>query len=328
MVPARNESGFLSACLASIRAQDYPNLQIVVVDGGSTDDTVDVVRRHMARRHADRAGAADRAGPSRVAQPWRSPRPAAAGWSAWTRTPRSTRTYVRTAVTRLAGGLAGAASAAARTGSDARRPDAPSRWPWPAGFGVGNSTYHHGTELQEVDHIPFGAYPVALVRELGGWDERLVANEDFEFDYRLRRAGGRLLFDPDLRDRLALPAVDPGPVPAVPALRPRQGRRRRAAPGLAGPAAPRAARCSSPTWSAALAVALRRPRLAQAMLAPYAVALVAESVTARAAPGPAGPSRLRVPAAIVAMHVGWGLGFWSGLGRRARSYAKGASRAG
>ena len=65
-------------------------------------------------------------------------------------------------------------------------------------LGVGGSAYHHGTRPQEVDHLPFGAYPTALVRELGGWDENLVANEDFEFDYRLREAGHPLLFDPGL----------------------------------------------------------------------------------------------------------------------------------
>ena len=46
-------------------------------------------------------------------------------------------------------------------------------------FGVGNSKYHHSTEVEEVDHVPFGAYPVDVIRDLGGWDEDLVANEDF-----------------------------------------------------------------------------------------------------------------------------------------------------
>ena len=101
-------------------------------------------------------------------------------------------------------------------------------------FGVGNSTYHHGTQVQEVDHIPFGAYPVELVRELGGWDETLTANEDFEFDYRLRRAGQAAAVRPGDRHRLALPAVDPGAVRAVPPLRSRQGRRRRLHPDSMG----------------------------------------------------------------------------------------------
>src|SRR5680860_297278 len=48
VVPARNEERFLGACLDSVQAQDYPALQIVVVDGASTDATVGIVRARMA----------------------------------------------------------------------------------------------------------------------------------------------------------------------------------------------------------------------------------------------------------------------------------------
>lgn len=63
VVPARNESGVLHACLSAIRAQDYdqpsdtrrsrseqasPRLRIVVVDDGSTDGTGDIAREHAA----------------------------------------------------------------------------------------------------------------------------------------------------------------------------------------------------------------------------------------------------------------------------------------
>src|SRR3954447_20944592 len=48
VVPARNEERALGATLTALRSQDHRNLQIVVVDGGSTDSTVEVIRRHMA----------------------------------------------------------------------------------------------------------------------------------------------------------------------------------------------------------------------------------------------------------------------------------------
>jgi glycosyltransferase involved in cell wall biosynthesis len=66
-------------------------------------------------------------------------------------------------------------------------------------FGVGGSAYHYAQEPASVDHIPFGAYPVELLRDMGGWNETLVANEDFELDYRIRRSGGVLLLDPSMR---------------------------------------------------------------------------------------------------------------------------------
>ena len=78
-------------------------------------------------------------------------------------------------------------------------------------FGVGNSTYHYGVAPQTVDHIPFGAYPRAVIEEVGGWDESLLANEDYEFDHRIREAGYELLFDPQMviawECRQSIPAV-------------------------------------------------------------------------------------------------------------------------
>jgi cellulose synthase/poly-beta-1,6-N-acetylglucosamine synthase-like glycosyltransferase len=46
IVPAYNEATRIRACLASLRAQDYPadKLEIIVVDNGSTDDTFDILR--------------------------------------------------------------------------------------------------------------------------------------------------------------------------------------------------------------------------------------------------------------------------------------------
>jgi hypothetical protein len=55
--------------------------------------------------------------------------------------------------------------------------------------GVGGSTYHQGTSVREVEHVPFGCYRTEVARQIGGWDERLVVNQDLEFDHRLRRAG-------------------------------------------------------------------------------------------------------------------------------------------
>ena len=41
IVPARNEAEALRSCLKSLLAQDYQNLQIIVVDDRSTDSTAE-----------------------------------------------------------------------------------------------------------------------------------------------------------------------------------------------------------------------------------------------------------------------------------------------
>jgi cellulose synthase/poly-beta-1,6-N-acetylglucosamine synthase-like glycosyltransferase/peptidoglycan/xylan/chitin deacetylase (PgdA/CDA1 family) len=45
IVPAYNEQKGIAACVRSLAAVDYPNVEIVVVDDGSTDDTAAVVAR-------------------------------------------------------------------------------------------------------------------------------------------------------------------------------------------------------------------------------------------------------------------------------------------
>jgi glycosyltransferase involved in cell wall biosynthesis len=194
MVPAHNEAGFLSDCLASIRAQDYPALQIVVVDSASTDSTADIVRKHQQEDDRIELVQVDRTGIPRALNSGLAR--ARGKWlvrvDAHSTVPRH---YVSTAVCRLRegcwGGVGGRKDGVGRTPAGRAIAVAMS-----SRLGVGNSTYHFGTSVQEVDHLPFGAYPVDVVRELGGWDQNLVANEDFEFDYRLRRSGRALLFDP------------------------------------------------------------------------------------------------------------------------------------
>jgi glycosyltransferase involved in cell wall biosynthesis len=45
LIPARDEEGNLSDCLDTIRAQSYPDLEIIVVDDRSTDATPEIARR-------------------------------------------------------------------------------------------------------------------------------------------------------------------------------------------------------------------------------------------------------------------------------------------
>ena len=50
LIPARNEEGSIALCLDALLAQDYPNLEIIVLDDDSTDGTAPVVRGRGDRR--------------------------------------------------------------------------------------------------------------------------------------------------------------------------------------------------------------------------------------------------------------------------------------
>jgi succinoglycan biosynthesis protein ExoA len=309
VIPARDEERFLGRCLDAVRKQDYDNLQIVVVDGGSTDATLEIVRDQMTADerielvHNPRQGI-----------PISLNLGLAAARGRWLVRMDAHSTvdpsYVRLAVDRLAeerwGGVGGRKDGVGET---------------PAGraiaaalgsrFGVGNSMYHHGVAPQEVDHIPFGAYPMEMVRSLGGWNEELPVNEDFEFDYRVRASGRRLLFDPAMtirwHSRQSISDLF------------RQYRRYgrgKVDVALLHPDSMSPRHFLPPALVAYLAATAilgwRRPRRLLALNAPYLMALTAASVqTARKLDSPA--ERANVPLAFLAMHIGWGLGFWSAV---------------
>jgi len=48
LVPARNEEENIESCVTSLQQQDYPNLEILVLDDNSTDDTAEIVQRIAA----------------------------------------------------------------------------------------------------------------------------------------------------------------------------------------------------------------------------------------------------------------------------------------
>ncbi len=46
MTPSLNQGRYLEEAIESVLAQDYPRIEHIVVDGGSTDETLDVLARH------------------------------------------------------------------------------------------------------------------------------------------------------------------------------------------------------------------------------------------------------------------------------------------
>ena len=66
-------------------------------------------------------------------------------------------------------------------------------------FGVGNGLFRIGTkEPKYVDTVPFGAYKREVFNKIGLFNEKLIRNQDLEFNLRLKKAGGEILLVPEI----------------------------------------------------------------------------------------------------------------------------------
>ena len=65
-------------------------------------------------------------------------------------------------------------------------------------LGVGDALYRHAKEPASVDTVPFGAWRRTLLDKVGGYDESLLTNEDYEFNARIRQSGGKIWLDPSI----------------------------------------------------------------------------------------------------------------------------------
>lgn len=210
IVPVRNEAANIVSCVRSILAQDVSGgLEVIVADGRSTDGTAGL---------ADSAGAIVVDNPREITPAGLNEALAAASGEV---------------IVRFDGHAEmppGYVAACLRALEE--EPDAASvggwcriegKGPWgralagalASRFGVGNPRPRRppkpGDGRVDVDGFAFGAWPANVLRANGGWDERFLRNQDFELSSRLRRAGGRVVFDPAIwsvyRPRESLPGI-------------------------------------------------------------------------------------------------------------------------
>lgn len=65
-------------------------------------------------------------------------------------------------------------------------------------IGVGPSKFHTGGKSGPAETVYLGVFKKSALLEIGGFDERFTRAQDWEMNYRLRKAGGAIWFDPRL----------------------------------------------------------------------------------------------------------------------------------
>lgn len=179
-------------------------------------------------------------------------------------------------------------------------------------FGVGGARYRYSDVPGDTDTVPYAAYWREVLLSLGGFDERLIRNQDYELNWRLRAAGGRIYYDPAIRSTYYVRRGWRGLwrqyyqygywKARVIKMHPRSGRwRHYVAPAFA----------ASLIGGGALSLVSRLGRvLLSTVVANYVFATTIASILTASRNG--WQYLLRLPLAFAILHLSWGLGFWHG----------------
>lgn len=203
VIPAYNEEASIGRCLDATLGQSYPpeRVRVLLVDAGCSDRTLEIARRRADPRvvivanggrrlstpEALNAGI-ERSDADLVA------RVDAHGW------PEPD--FLERAEAAIRAGGADVACVGGRPlSADNSRFSRAFTLARSSRFGVGGSVYAAPDTLVETDTVPWGTYRREALVDAGGFDIRMEHGEDEELNWRIRRSGGRILHDPQIRFR-------------------------------------------------------------------------------------------------------------------------------
>lgn len=202
IMPIRNEASYIGRSLDSVLAQSYPRdkIEIIVVDGMSTDPTRQVVGAYQERF----TNIALIDNPEQIVPNGMNYAIARAKGEILVRVDghcEIEQDYIRNCVDRLqeedVDGVGGPMETIGETRIAKGIALAMS-----SDFGVGGSAFRtkKGKRML-VETVAFPAYRKEIVDRVGYYDTEMVRNQDDEYNYRIRKMGGKILMSPDIRSR-------------------------------------------------------------------------------------------------------------------------------
>ena len=197
VMPIRNEAEHLVAAAAAVRSQEYPGRVRIFLGVGPSDDGTERVAAELAATFDDLVvvdnpsgltpsalNAAIRAGTAPIVVRVDGHSELSDGYIR-----RAVETMQRTGAVNV-GGLQ---VPIATTPFERAVAAATTSW-----LGTGGASYRVGGQEGPVDTVFLGVFDRAAIEAVGLFDERLIRNQDYELNIRLRKAGGTVWFDPEL----------------------------------------------------------------------------------------------------------------------------------
>ncbi len=201
IIPTLNEERFISRCLNSIIKQTYEfeKMDVMIIDGGSNDKTKDIVAEYQKSHQNIRfienkkkiQSVAFNIGIKKSTAPYIIRLDAHAEYDS---------EYIYLCIKNLKddkkrGNVGGRCNILPFNQSVWAQTNAILNH---SRFGIGGAAFRVSNEAHNTDSVPFGAFPRKIIEKIGGMREDLPRGEDNEYNSRIRKAGYKIFFDPNI----------------------------------------------------------------------------------------------------------------------------------
>ena len=203
IMPVYNEASFVERSMRALLSQSYPKqkMEIIIADGMSTDNTREVIKQTGEDAEVQIILIDN---PGRIAPTGLNCALERAKGDIIIRVDGHCEIegdYVSNCVNHLRGKKADGVGGPIETIGETIRASAISL-AMSSTFGVGGSAFRTINDREMyVDTVAFPGYTREIIEKAGPFNEELVRNQDDEYNYRIRKLGGRILLSPDIRSR-------------------------------------------------------------------------------------------------------------------------------